>query len=303
MSGDHPTPTGGAVGRGRYRAWCITDNLCSCIGLVTERGLVSPCSFFVGQTERCPTTGRLHEQCYAEFERPLRLKEVKDHFENQQLHCERRHGTQEQAIAYCQKEESREANSRSVRVGRPHRQRATTNTDADEIHRSNLSELYDSNYGLSRLANFDKFPTWYLRHYRAIQPLLLERQLSSPCFRRLQVRVFIGPPGTGKTAAAYLDEPLLYRVPPPSVVPGSVWWDGYGGQDAVLFDDFDGWVPFRTFLQWLDCYPLLLPVKGGFVLANYTKVFITSNLDPFLWFPGVDSAPLLRRFKEVKNFT
>ena len=71
----------------------------------------------------------------------------------------------------------------------------------------------------------------------------------------------------------------------------------------MLFDDFDGWVPFRTFLQWLDVYPLLLPVKGGFVVANYTKVYITSNLDPYVWYQGVDPAPLLRRLKEVKYFT
>jgi hypothetical protein len=81
-----------------------------------------------------------------------------------------------------------------------------------------------------------------------------------------------------------------------------VWWDGYCGQDAVLIDDFDGWVPFRTFLQWLDVYPLTLPIKGGFVVANFSRVFITSNLDPTVWFPGVDYAPLLRRFSEVKHF-
>lgn len=300
--GDHPAPAGRPLGRGRYRAWCITDHLCRCLGQITTRGLVPPCTFFVGQRERCPTTGREHEQCYAEFDRPMRLKEVKDYFSNQELHLERRFGTQEQAINYCQKEETCCDPAGRVRVGRPVRSRELTNSDADAVHRSNFEDFY-ANSRNSRLDQFDRHPSWYLRHYRPLQSLLLDRCLRAPCYRRLEVRAFIGPPGTHKTSTAYMDEPLLYRVSPPSVTPGAVWWDGYSGQECVLFDDFDGWVPFRTFLQWLDVYPLLLPVKGGFVVANYTKVYITSNLDPYVWYQGVDPAPLLRRLKEVKYFT
>jgi len=177
---DNPTPTGPRLGRGRYRCWCITDNLCRCIGLVTQRGLVSPCTFFIGQREQCPTTGRHHEQCYAEFDRPLRLQEVKDHFENQTLHLERRFGTQDQAIQYCQKEDTCVDIAGRLRVGRPHRSREASQSDADDLHRSTFENFYEQDSGYSRLDNFYRNPSWYLRHYRAIQPLLLERTLSNP---------------------------------------------------------------------------------------------------------------------------
>lgn len=111
-----------------------------------------------------------------------------------------------------------------------------------------------------------------LERYNAIK--------SKSIHRDIRVVVVYGAPGTGKSRAAWDLYPDLY------VKPDGDWWDGYEGQDVVLFDDFYGGVKISTMLKWLDRYPLLLPVKGGFVPARFTKVILTSNTHPSTWYSG-----------------
>ena len=66
--------------------------------------------YAVWQLELCPETQRKHLQGYAEFDKVLSLVGAKKLFhENYQrtVHLEKRKGNQLQAIAYCQKEETR----------------------------------------------------------------------------------------------------------------------------------------------------------------------------------------------------
>eukprot|EP00117_Sycon_ciliatum_P010893 scpid50916/ scgid2713/ Replication-associated protein; ATP-dependent helicase Rep; RepP len=67
-----------------------------------------------------------------------------------------------------------------------------------------------------------------------------------------------------------------------------VWFDGYMGQPATLFDDFDGGqgVGPRLLLRVLDGTQLLVPVKGAFVQWRVSHIFITSALHPNDWFSG-----------------
>lgn len=106
--------------------------------------------------------------------------------------------------------------------------------------------------------------------------------------RDVQVHVLVGPPGCGKTRAVYSVAPDVYSKP------DGQWWDGYSGQDTILLDDFDGHIPYTTLLKYLDRYPVQLPVKGGFVAANYTAVYITSNHPVRHWY-GHETAALNRR--------
>lgn len=61
----------------------------------------------IWQQERCPTTGRLHLQCYFEFKKPMRMRAVKGALGDATAHVEPRRGTREDAREYCRKEESR----------------------------------------------------------------------------------------------------------------------------------------------------------------------------------------------------
>lgn len=267
-----------------------------------DHGLPAGVDFFIGQSELCPTTGRRHQQCYIELSAPRSISWVKRNLNDDTLHLERRQGTQEQAIQYCNKEDSFDPTGAGrFRSGRPHG--GGQRVDRDNQAADRVRRVFDClASGGSTLDAFDIDPITWCRYYRQYQQLQLQLGISRPFIRRLQVHVYLGPPGSGKTCEAFVLSPTLYRLSPPATVSSPVWWDGYIGQEAVLIDDFEGWIPYRTLLQILDVYPLILPVKGGFVMANYSTVYITSNSEMNLWYGG-DISALERRITEIKRFT
>ena len=66
--------------------------------------------FCVWQLEQCPDTGRKHIQGYMELRKVVRLAAAKDLFKHpydRTAHLERRRGSRQQAVDYCQKETTR----------------------------------------------------------------------------------------------------------------------------------------------------------------------------------------------------
>lgn len=63
--------------------------------------------FLVCQLEKAPSTGRIHIQGYAEFAEKYSMKQLKEDFGNSKIHFEPRKGSQQQAIDYCTKRETR----------------------------------------------------------------------------------------------------------------------------------------------------------------------------------------------------
>lgn len=116
------------------------------------------------------------------------------------------------------------------------------------------------------------------------------------------VIIYWGPTGTGKTRRVYEEAPQLWRYPGSS---GAIWFDGYVNQEDVLFDEFDGsYFKITYLLQLLDRYPLQVPVKGGFRQWKPTRIFITSNIDPQLWYANAADAhfrALQRRITSVNH--
>lgn len=116
-------------------------------------------------------------------------------------------------------------------------------------------------------------------------------------FKATEVIALVGPPGVGKTRFAY-DKywPDLYRWDHTDK-----WFDGYMGQQTILLDDFYGGVKWTRMLQLLDVYPILLQVKGGHVVREWTRVVITSNTPPNEWYPS-DIGALLGRIALLVDF-
>jgi hypothetical protein len=84
------------------------------------------------------------------------------------------------------------------------------------------------------------------------------------------------------------------------------WFDGYEGQRIVIIDDFRGEYPLPLLLQLLDRYPMQVPVKGGFSQWCPRKVYITSNIRPWLWYtdsPTESRDALMRRLDNVEEIT
>lgn len=135
---------------------------------------------------------------------------------------------------------------------------------------------------------------------------------SVPQWRKLSVTVMWGPTGTGKTRKAlelagndyymltkvHVDEVYFYSYQGHNK---QLWWDGYVGQKTLVMDEFRGsWCPFEVLLRILDGHPYMPEQKGGHVWAAYTRVFITSNVNPESWYSkAIEQDPLFRRITEI----
>lgn len=111
---------------------------------------------------------------------------------------------------------------------------------------------------------------------------------------------FYGPTGCGKTS-------YVYRHWGPDKVYSQTmdckWWDGYTGQEVILFDDFRGTLPFHVLLKMLDRYPYMVQCKGGSMHLNSPFIYITSSKPPYEIYQSErineDIAQLLRRCERI----
>lgn len=119
-----------------------------------------------------------------------------------------------------------------------------------------------------------------------LQPLAMERT----------VNCFWGATGTGKSRRAW-DEASMDAYPKD---PRTKFWDGYRDQKHVVIDEFRGGIDVGHMLRWLDRYPIVVEIKGSATVLKAQTIWITSNLDPRLWYPELDEETkkaLLRRMK------
>jgi len=75
-----------------------------------QQTIMEFCSYFVMQTEMCPTTNRVHYQGYLELKYRMRYSTIKHNvFRDKKcpVNFRQRRGEQDEAIVYCQKERSR----------------------------------------------------------------------------------------------------------------------------------------------------------------------------------------------------
>lgn len=135
-----------------------------------------------------------------------------------------------------------------------------------------------------------KYHKGLLAYRNAIQPRITQ-------FTKPYVHVIFGEPGSGKTKMVFESGKEIYNVMEP--INGSLWFDGYEGHEAILLDDFYGWIKYHTLLQLLDGYPMQLPIKGSTVWKNWTTVFITSNKHPSQWYTRDEIDALTRRISQI----
>ncbi len=118
-------------------------------------------------------------------------------------------------------------------------------------------------------------------------------------FRELTVCYIWGKTGVGKTRSVMekYGYSNVYRV-----TDYAHPFDGYDGQDVILFDEFRSDLPVKDMLKYLDGYPLSLPCRYNNKTACYTKVYVISNIPFEEQYPNVKNeepetiAALRRRF-------
>lgn len=124
--------------------------------------------------------------------------------------------------------------------------------------------------------------------------------------RELDVTYIWGRTGTGKTRSV-MDQygyDRVYRVTD-YLHP----FDGYKGQDVLVFEEFRSSLLLPDMLKYLDGYPLDLPCRFSNKVACYTKVYITTNITLFEQYPDAQRREydswlaFLRRLDCVVKFT
>lgn len=119
-------------------------------------------------------------------------------------------------------------------------------------------------------------------------------------FIKLKVLLYHGDAGTGKTRSVY-EEFGYENVFSLEIENRSIWFNGYFNQSVLLIDDFQPKIiPRHYFVKLLDGNPMRLAIKGGFAIANWHTVIVTSN-----W-PEKDiltDEGIKRRFTNIISFS
>lgn len=144
--------------------------------------------------------------------------------------------------------------------------------------RNDLNELYRMiKDGLSDYDIIESNPKYMIQFNKIdrCRQVLLEEKFKNT-FRELTVEYWYGDTGQGKTRTV-MDRygyENVYRV-----TNYKYPFDGYKGQDVLVFEEFYNSIRIQEMLTYLDGYPLELPCRYNNKIACYTKVFILSNVD------------------------
>jgi hypothetical protein len=260
------------------------------------------------------SSGTPHLQGIISFKKTKRLSGVKTVL-GTRAHVEKMFGTWNQAKTYCQKEGSEEFIDHDNR-------KQGKRTDIDDLKAAIVSNESEATIADDHFGAWARYPN-VVKRFRFLQP--------GPNWRDVTTRLLYGTTGVGKTSAVHRYAMLYDKDAPADIIDitggatpqtsdtsiteklftvhsDGQWWDGYDGQPIILFDDFYGQIKISKMLRLLDGYPLQLPIKGGFVWAQWTRIFFTSNVHHDEWWPTA-SIPdevreaLRRRITRVHHIT
>lgn len=251
--------------------WCFTlfsDDIATDAPLDDNEGPLElwrpeDMQYLIYQIEEAPDTHRQHAQGFVQLKKKIRVSGVKKLFAPYTPHLEVMRGTAAEAKAYCEKEESRVAGpwqwGEIISMGQ--------RTDLEEVCKAIKS-------GASKRKIAEDYPVQTVKFSKGLENY---RHIIDHCpkWRQVQVTYIWGDAGVGKTRSVWdseKDVTSIYKVEG-----DAKWWDGYDGQSTILFDDFRGQIPFLKMLEYLDGHPVQVEVKGAWVYAKWTRVWITAN--------------------------
>jgi hypothetical protein len=127
----------------------------------------------------------------------------------------------------------------------------------------------------------------------------------SELWRNVEVTYIYGETATGKTRSVIEEHGYKncyfatnYKNP----------FDGYDGQDVLVFEEFRSSLHLADMLKYLDGHPLLLPARYYERVAMYTKVYIISNVPLEKQYPNIQINEneswdaFVRRIHWIKKF-
>lgn len=241
--------------------------------------LPSSVQYIKGQKEQ-GEGGFVHWQVLVCFSKKIRLGGVKEVF-GRTCHCELTRSSA--ANDYVWKDETSIDGTRFEFGSLP--------------FRNNQKSDWDAIWQSAVIGDLTSIPARIrVAHYRTIRAIASDNAQPVACER--STVVYWGRTGTGKSKEAWEQAGLLAY----SKDPMSKFWYGYSGQENVVIDEFRGDISISHILRWLDRYPISVEVKGSSVVLAAKRIWITSNLSPRDWYPGLDQESLdalLRRLKII----
>jgi len=234
-------------------------------------------------TEADNNAGYLHWQIVACFARKIRLRGVRECFGP--FHAEP--SRSKAANDYVFKQDTQVVGTQ-FELGQLPMQRSSSR-DWELVRRGAIQGNYN-----------EIPPDIFIRYYGNLRRITQDNLQPMPQLRT--ITCYWGPTGVGKSRRVWHEAgPQAYPKDP-----RTKFWDGYRGQENVIMDEFRGTIDISHMLRWLDRYPCLLEVKGSSQVLRGKHIWITSNLHPEQWYPGLDEltkAALLRRIDVIEEMT
>lgn len=255
------------------------------------------------QEELCPETKRHHYQGYVEFLGQTGTRRAGELLMVHSKWLRGREGTRNQARDYCRKMDGSTipGTFREFGTWRDNPSDGKGGTNIAEI----INRIQSENLHYDDVARI--YPSAAITHGRGIKQWLYDCKIHKDWITPFWV--LHGPSGCGKTTwiQRIIDKSKIYWKPK------GKWWDGYDGQEYVVFDEWeeDKEFGYKQILELYDARPVLLQNKGGFVkfaaklvifcsTKHYTEVFkdIQRSCDPIT---GNDTT--YREFERRVDFT
>lgn len=232
----------------------------------------------------------LHFQGYIEFIGQKRITWMHENLEGiSGAHFEQRRGTQDQARAYCMKDDTHVEGPWEVgemRVQGKRNDLVDIKRKIDEMQPVN--DLYDEHF-----SSMIRYKRQFVEYKRIRTP---KRDFKTQCW------LFVGPPGHGKSTMMTILARMLGRVYFQPFKKGSgLYFDDYDGEDVMIIDEFDGDVMPPKFFNYIaDEHPAVLPVHGGAGHQMVSKyLFIGSNYTPRMWWKKRNASQLRQTTRRI----
>jgi len=256
--------------------------------------------------------GTLHWQGYFRTDKKRKRRAMSNHWRNKSLGgwvapCLSKHG----AIKYVTKDETRQAG--------PYYYGGLTaltlSSYAKAPKQGKRSDLEDVADAVKRGEKIAKIATdhavAFIKYGKGIRDLANTLTANTRTWKT-EVRVYYGASGTGKTYSAVAEARASggeVWMAPHFTKGSTIFFEGYTGQENVVFDEYYGSLPIEMFLQLTDAYPFTVQVKGSHTQWLPRRIWFTSNQSWQNWYAsefmknGHWKAAVERRITVVKEFT
>ncbi len=240
--------------------------------------------FLAYSIETCPKTDRLHHQCYVYFHNlkstGIRsIKKIATMFSNS--HVEVMRGSFQQNEAYCSKEGA------LIKLGDEPKQGARG--DLDET----VKMIIDSDLTYDEIVVTNpSMAHMYGRTLKQAEIIGLRKQYRKEMTTGIW---YWGKTGVGKSHRAFEGySPETHYVKDCA----TIWWDGYKGQETVIFNEYRSEFTFSYLLQIVDKWPFVVPIRGKESLPFLAKhVIFTSACHPKECYPNITD----ERFEQLER--